>query len=168
MTSTTERKARAIASRTGVTPGPNSPLLEVSARLCRGEDAEELLCDQFIARISGPRGVVRLSQRRASMITVGVSDRRYRFHQVAAFFEVKAEDGQLTLSQHLFLLDELLHGGYASVGTLDDLRALVEVSVSQPVEGRHARLVEHCRQTIARWAARGFRAERTSLKHRRR
>lgn len=164
LTETERRKARVIAQRTGIVPGPNSPLLQVSGRLERDEDAEEVLCDDFVARISGRSGVVRLSQRRASNITRGVSDRRYRIHDVAFFYEVKAADGKLTATQHAFLLDELQHGALAAVGTFADLEELVKLlerSRSLPWLRRSLVLTTHCMGLIQRWAAKGYRHEST-------
>jgi len=168
LTSTEQRKARAIEKRTGIVPGPNSPLLQVSGRAVRTEDAEEQLCDDYICGITGPSGVVRLSQRRASMVEVGLSDRRYRVYGAAFFFEVKAEDGQLTPEQHEFLISELSYGAIAGVGTLDDLKALVGM-LSQlrrwhPTSAHHERiamlteLVRFCREQVGRWATKGYRA----------
>lgn len=162
-------RASEIVRRTGIRPGPNSPLLEVSGRACRDEGAEVALCDELIARVSGKDdGIVNLSQKRESRLTLGLSDRRYRACAIAFFFEVKAEDGKLTPSQHRFLVAELQHGAIASCGTLTDLRALLEVAVSVPVEGRLARLLAHCADTIGRWAAKGYRREAFPRRRRRR
>lgn len=158
--STRERKARAIVERTGVVPGPQSPLLEVSGRACRSEDAESELCDSLILQLTGRSGVVNLSQKRESQLTIGLSDRRYRAHGYAFFYEIKAEDGKLTASQHAFLLDELQHCALAGVGTLEDLRALLDV-LRLNYGGRNTtgEPFTHCQALIARWAGKGYRRE---------
>lgn len=164
LTETERRKARAIAQRTGIVPGPNSPLLQVSGRTVRSEDAEEQLCDDLIASIAGPSGVVRLSQRRASNITRGVSDRRYRVYGEAFFFEVKAEDGKLTRTQHEFLLAELAAGALAACGTLEDLQLLLAALAStreQPYLPRSITRQTTCAGIINRWVQKGYRHEST-------
>jgi hypothetical protein len=165
---TTERKARAIANRTGITPGPNSPLLEVSGRACRDEEAEGALCDSLIRLLTGASGVVQLSQRRESQLTVGLPDRRYRAYGFAFFWELKAEDGQLTASQHAFLLDELQHGALAGCGTLEDLKVIVEL-LRRARAGEAALTPDSaCAHLVARWAERGYRPEPTRRRRRRR
>lgn len=162
LTPTERRKARVVEARTGITPGPNSPLLQISGRLERDEDAEEALCDSFVALLVGRDEVVRLSQRRASNITRGVSDRRYRLYAAAFFFEVKAVDGKLTQTQHAFLLAELDSGAYALCGTLDDLRRWadwLQASRSLPVNERTEKGLAYCRNVVQRWALRGYRSE---------
>lgn len=147
----------------GIVLGLGSPLL-ARARGCRSERAEVDLCDDLILRIAGRAGVVNLSQSRASMLTRGLSDRRYRVHRAAFFWEGKAEDGQLTCSQHLFLLAELQAGSLAGCGTLDDLNDLLGALVS-PAR-THALLERYCLELIGRWAARGYRTERTPRRRR--
>lgn len=159
MTPTRERKARAIAQRTGIAPGPQSPLLEVSGRACRSEDAEGALCDSLIGQITGASGVVQLSQRRESQLTLGLPDRRYRVHGFAFFWELKADDGQLTASQHAFLLDELQHGALAGCGTLEDLAIIVELLKRARAGERSLAPAVACAHLIARWAERGYRRE---------
>lgn len=162
MTSTAERKARAIAARTGITPGPHSPLLQISGRTARSEDEEEVACDDFVATIASRAQVVRLSQRRASHITRGVSDRRYRLYAAAFFFEVKADDGKLTSTQHRFLDAELESGAYALCGTLEDLQRWVmwlQAARSLSHEERLLRGLAYCRNVVQRWALRGYRPE---------
>lgn len=146
--------------------GPNSPLRQY-LRTERSEKAEGELCDDCVARISGKRGVVNLSQVRASMLTVGVSDRRYRLLGVALMYELKAHDGQLTKSQHEFLLDELEHGALACCGGLEDLRGFIAAVRLEHQTGQ-PRIREYCHNTIARWAAKGYRRERIPSKRRRR
>jgi hypothetical protein len=176
VSATSERKARAIANRTGITPGPNSPLLEVSGRACRVEDAEGDLCDSLILQLTGRSGVVQLSQKRESMLTEGLPDRRYRAYGFAFFWELKAEDGQLTASQHAFLLDELQHGALAACGTLEDLKGLLfwlravrnGSGEGAPVEPMWRKLLDYCAALVAQWCARGFRREPTRRRRRRR
>jgi hypothetical protein len=168
VSATSDRKARAIANRTGITPGPNSPLLEVSGRTCRSEDAEGALCDSLIRQLSGRSGVVQLSQKRESMLTEGLPDRRYRVCGAALFWEVKAEDGKLTAAQHAFLLDELQHGALAACGTLTDLYAMIEIlRRAQAGEGEIAP-ASACAYLVAKWAERGYRSEPRRRRRRRR
>lgn len=148
----------------GIELGPGSPLL-AGAPAGRLERAEVDLCDDLIARISGREGVVNLSQGRASMLTRGIPDRRYRAHGQAFFWEAKRESGKLTNTQHLFLLAELQHGALAGCGTLDDLNAFIGALVAP--KRTHATLERHCLELITRWAAKGYRPERRP-RHRRR
>lgn len=152
--------------RNGIEVGPNSPLLE-RLRGCRAEKAEAQLCDDFISR--APRGgVVNLSQPRESMLTRGLSDRRYRCFGLSFFYEIKAEDGQLTPSQHAFLLDELANGALAACGGLDDLQDLVAAIADAHGNAAAPALVGHCEQLVRRWAEKGYRREVPSRKRRRR
>lgn len=157
----------------GVDVGPNSPA--VALRGCRSEDVEEQLCDDLVARIAGTAGVVKFSQAQASQQTRGISDRRYRVHGTTLWFEVKAEDGQLTMSQHEFLLQELQHGELACCGTYDDLRELLALLASERAstnplgrEERESWWREWCLNRIGVWAARGYRKERPTRARRRR
>ncbi|MHB1297279.1 MAG: hypothetical protein ACYC0B_02020 [Gemmatimonadaceae bacterium] len=147
----------------GIAPGPNSPLL-AKARGCRDEDAEGELCDDFVLR--APRGsMANFSQKPESMQTRGISDRRYRFYGIAFFYELKAEDGQLTPSQHAFLLDELSSGALAACGTLDDLQAFAALAATG---APHAVLATYCHALVQRWAAKGYRREDLRPRRRRR
>jgi len=147
----------------GIEPGPNSPLV-AKMRGCRSEEVEGQLCDDFVAR--APRGsVVNLSQPRESMLTRGLPDRRYRFYGVSFFYELKAEDGQLTPSQHAFLLDELSSGALAACGTLDDLQ---QIAVRVAAAGPYAALASYCHALVQRWAAKGYRREDLRPRRRRR
>lgn len=153
----------------GIELGPNSPAKGL--RTCRSETAEEQLCDDLIAKITGTQGVVKFSQAQAAQQTRGISDRRYRVYGVAFWFEVKAEDGKLTMSQHEFLLQELQHDGLACCGTLEDLRALVVqlLEVRQPGGfGLMPGIRQWCLMRIGAWAARGYRKERPTRAARRR
>lgn len=160
----------------GIALGPNSPAKGL--RTCRSESAEEQLCDDLVAKIAGTQGVVKFSQAQAAQQTRGISDRRYRVYGVAFWFEVKAEDGKLTMSQHEFLLQELQHGALACCGTLDDLQHLIiklraawDVGREQGRQGR-IELMDHtrgwCLDHIGQWAERGYRKERPTRAARRR
>jgi hypothetical protein len=118
----------------------------------RSEKAEEQLCDDLVARIAGRDAVVRFSQARATMQTLGIPDRRYRVHGVAFWFEVKAEDGKLTTAQHAFLLAEIECGNVASCGTLDELIRLVEAA-----RKGHAAAMGCAMAQLAHWVGRGYR-----------
>lgn len=155
----------------GIELGPNSPA--AGLRGCRSEDAEEQQCDDLIARRADTTAVVRFSQAQASQQTRGISDRRYRLYGVAFWFEVKAEDGQLTMSQHQFLLEELRHGALACCGTYDDLHELVtklEAAHHAPNRPRRLELLDElrgwCLDRIGVWAARGYRKERPTRRRR--
>lgn len=157
----------------GIELGPNSPARGL--RRCRSESAEEQLCDDLVAKIAGQHAVVKFSQAQAAQQTRGISDRRYRVYGVAFWFEVKAEDGKLTMSQHEFLLQELQAGGLACCGTLHDLQELLSMLASHrastnPVgrEGLESYLREWCLNRVGLWAERGYRTERSTRATRRR
>ena len=144
----------------GITLGPHSPFA-ARARKCRSESAEGALCDDFVLR--APRGsLANLSQQRESNLTRGLSDRRYRFYGASFFYEIKAEDGQLTATQHGFLLDELANGALATCGTLDDLQWFA----ARCAAGQTG-LDVHCLTLVMRWAAKGYRREDTRPRRRR-
>ena len=136
----------------GVVLGPNSPA--VGLRPCRSESDEEQLCDDHVARIAGKEAVVKFSQAKATQQTRGISDRRYRVLGHAFWFEVKAEDGKLTESQHQFLERELDYGNLACCGTLDDLKTLLSYFSSAGADPH-----TWCRLRVQRWAAKGYRKE---------
>lgn len=143
----------------GVVLGPNSPL-RARARSCRSEDAEQALCDDLVARISGKAdGVVEQSQKRAATyLTRGLPDRRYRLLGLCVMWETKADDGQLTPSQHAFLLRELQFNAVACCGGLEDLQGFV-AAVRLEHQTKQPRVRDYCMATIARWAAKGYRRE---------
>jgi hypothetical protein len=159
----------------GIELGPNSPAKGL--RTCRSETAEEQLCDDLVAKIAGTQAVVKFSQAQAAQQTRGISDRRYRVYGTAFWFEVKAEDGKLTMSQHEFLLQELQHGALACCGTLDDLRHLLmrlHAAFDAGLgKGRQSRLEViddargWCLDRIGQWAERGYRKERPTRAARR-
>lgn len=158
-----------MPTHNGIVLGPNSPAL--SQRGARSEKAEQQLCDDLISRIAGKEHIVNLSQTRASMITVGVPDRRYRVYGVGLWWETKPEDGKLTAEQHAFLLSELRHGALGGVGTLEDLqRMLVPLQALHSARDSHTRAdaiahaAMHCLTLVGQWAARGYRRERQPSK----
>jgi len=98
----------------------------------RSEKAEEHRCDTFAACYAGRDRVVRFSQPRHTMQTLGIPDRRYRLAGVAFWFEVKHQAGRLRTEQVEFLEAELAYGCPAACGTLDDLVAYVSALVGAP------------------------------------
>ena len=70
----------------------------------RTEKDEERLCDQLVARL-GPVGqvVVRFSQPRNTMQTLGIADRRYRVHGLPILVEAEAR-GRLALAEQIVFL----------------------------------------------------------------
>lgn len=151
----------------GIELGPNSPALGL--RACRSESVEEALCDALVAMIAGCEAVVKFSQAQAAQQTRGISDRRYRIFGFGLWFEVKAEDGKLTMSQHTFLLNEIGVGELACCGTLQDLKELL--ALLQPGQQSRAEVLAraraHCLRVIGDWAAKGYRAERPTKRGRR-
>lgn len=112
-------------------------------------------CDQ-LARAMG-FVVVNFSQSRASRITEGVPDRRYRNPRIvfAFWFEAKAPGGKLTREQYQFLKEELACGSVAGCGGLDELKALLDAAKflgSDPID--------LATQQVDTLAARGFRGKR--------
>lgn len=144
-----------MSTHNGVKLGPNSPA--VGLRQCRSETAEEQLCDDLVAQIAGRDAVVRFSQAQAAQQTRGIPDRRYRVLGYAIWFEVKAEDGKLTKSQHEFLERELDYGQVSCCGTLEDLRELLAF-----IRRTDELVLTWCRQRVRRWAAKGYRRERST------
>lgn len=163
-----------MSTHNGVKLGPNSPA--VGLRTCRSEAAEEQLCDDLVARMAGGGAVVRFSQAQIAQQTRGISDRRYRILGTTLWFEVKAQDGKLTMSQYTFLLQELQHGALACCGTLEDLRhVLVKLQAAWEGGREHSRqrrieLLDDargwCLDQVGIWAAKGFRKERPTRRRR--
>jgi hypothetical protein len=117
-------------------------------------------CDELVAKLGGD--IVRLEQRRASHVHLGLPDRRYRLAingRHALWYELKSPKGQLSRAQYAFLTAERQCGVLASCGTRDELlritRALAEAGVAA------AACV--CDAQIAAWAAKGFRGERKPI-----
>lgn len=149
----------------GIELGPNSPA--AGLRDCRSESAEEQLCDDHIARLSRKEAVVKFSQAQAAQQTRGISDRRYRVYGFAFWFEVKADDGKLTMSQHEFLLQELQSGSLALCGALADLKAFTTLlEIAQHDNSLREKLVTYCLDAVGTWAARGYRKERLTRRRR--
>lgn len=114
----------------------------------------QALCDALVRQLGGE--VTCFSQPRATMQTEGIPDRRYTIYGSAFWWEVKAEDGQLTADQHDFLQREHLSQSLGGCGTLEDLRDfLVSVRAGQVVALLAGRTL------LARWATRGFRKSTT-------
>jgi hypothetical protein len=145
----------------GVKVGPNSPAIGLRAN--RSEADEEQLCDDLVARIAGSGAVVKFSQAQRSQQTRGIADRRYRVHGAALWFEVKAANGKLTMSQHEFLLRELEYGALACCGTLEDLQGLLVALRA----GDAAAVRAQCLERIGEWVAKGYRPERPTRRGRR-
>lgn len=134
----------------GVTLGPNSPAATLKVR--RGEEYEQLDCDRAVLILGGT--VVSLSQSRASMVTEGLPDRRYRVDGMAFWWEVKAADGKLTKDQFDFLMAENECFAPAGCGTLDDLNGFL-------VEARRSSVIflsDFGSKLVKRWAEKGFRS----------
>lgn len=98
----------------------------------RSEKDEERLCDAFVARGGGRQRVVRFSQPRNTMQTLGVPDRRYRMSGVCFFWECKAANGKLSQEQVDFLTQEIEYGCPVGVGTCDDLVKYVNTLLGVP------------------------------------
>ncbi|MBX3173288.1 MAG: hypothetical protein KF709_02695 [Gemmatimonadaceae bacterium] len=147
----------------GIQVGPNSPA--IGLRGCRSEDAEGRQCDDFIARLAGVEGVVQFSQAQAAQQTRGIPDRRYRLLGFTLWYEVKAEDGKLTPSQHKFLTAELQHGELAACGTLEDLQELVHL-LNRPADAVMRTALAHCTALVGRWAEKGYRREKPMRRRR--
>lgn len=130
----------------------------------RSEKDEQRLCDDFMRRASFD--VVCHSQpQRATGVTLGVSDRRYRRRVpqrpeqgIAFAFEVKTDDPKSKLSreQHEYLIGEWEAGQRGACGTLEDLIAYHRVLV----QGSLAEILGHERHLMAKWVAKGYRRER--------
>lgn len=127
--------------------------INVDFRRRLAESDVQKQCDALVRQCGGE--VISFAQPRATMQTEGIPDRRYVVFGRAFWWEVKAADGQLTASQHDFLVRDLHADGLAGCGTVEDLRDyLTQVRISLGV-GRAAGFA-----LVARWAARGFRRER--------
>ena len=129
----------------------------------RSEKAEEQLCDDFVARQVGREGVVRISQPRNTMQTLGISDRRYRVASLAFWWEVKRADGVLRTEQVEFLEAELRHGSPAGVGTLEDLVAYVSELRGVPVDQRRVRGCLSGMELVEKYRVRRKKAKRGKL-----
>ncbi len=129
----------------------------------RSEKDEQRLCDDFIARttIVVP-SIVRFSQPRNTMQTLGIPDRRYRAWGVPFWWECKAENGYLSAEQIEFLRTELHFGALGGVGTLDDLIAFTDPMRVRVDDWKH-QLVVRARTLIERYTRPARRAKRGKL-----
>lgn len=119
-----------------------------------------LACDRLA--IAAGFAVERYEQRRRTMITEGIPDRRYPHvaRGLRLWVELKAPGGKLTREQHAWLLSELEAGAIATV--IDDdaqLRELLRI-LAGPRVGRDAQALTYCRQLLFLTAARGYRGEK--------
>lgn len=130
----------------------------------RSEKAEEQLCDNFVAAGGGRQRVVRFSQPRNTMQTLGIPDRRYRIAGLCFWWECKAENGRLSDEQVFFLEAELEYGNPVGVGTLEDLMRYHNALLGIPYGT--ARAVLACqlgRSLIETYRPRAKRAKRGKL-----
>ena len=126
-------------------------VLEIArGQYTRSEKEEERRCDDLILGAGGE--AVHFSQARASKQTPGIPDRRYRVRGVAFWWEVKAEDGQLTRDQYHFLMRERHAGCLGGCGTSEDL---VKVLTCKPGD-----IPLELIASVVQWATRGFRGEK--------
>lgn len=161
-----------MATHNGVTLGPNSPARGL--RAARSEKVEQALCDDLVAKVAGREHVVSLSQYRASNVTEGLPDRRYRLYGTTLWWETKAADGKLTAEQHKFLAHELAHGALAGCGTLEDLQETathlqrLHAASKDPMQraAAAATLAAHCIRQVGRWAEKGYRPTKPSRRRR--
>jgi len=127
------------------------------ALLTLSEKDVEHQCDSLVHQCGGD--VVRFSQVRASKQTPGISDRRYRVHGVAWWFEVKRLGGRLSVAQHEFLLRELACGSVATCGGVQELAEMIESAKDQNARDlcMTPTPLERARRQVATWWAKGHR-----------
>ncbi len=108
----------------------------------RSEKHEETACDNFIAKRGGREAVVRFSQPRHTMQTLGIPDRRYRTAGVVFWWDVKKADGRLRAEQLEFMEREAEYGHLAACGTAEDLvefvNGLIRSTPSERTKVGHA------------------------------
>jgi hypothetical protein len=114
--------------------------------------------------------VERYEQRRATMITEGLPDRRYVHRGKAArlWVELKRPGGKLTEHQHAWLLAELDAGALATV--IDDVQQFAHLARLLSRGGSslmHAEALAYCRQLVDLCWRRGPRDTRASQPRRR-
>lgn len=94
--------------------------------------------------------VERYEQRRATMITEGLPDRRYvhRGKQLRVWVEAKRPGGKLTHAQHAWLLAEIDAGALATV--IDDVHQFFHLArlLSRGSSIMHAEALAYCRQLV--------------------
>lgn len=118
-----------------------------AVRWIQDEAAEQTACDRLLASVGGD--IVCFSQPRDTMQTLGIPDRRYRFRGCAFWWEVKAEDGALSVEQLAFLRAEHRAGELGGCGTAAELEAILTCRI---VEWRALFI-----QSVDRWEAKGLR-----------
>jgi len=104
---------------------------------------------------------VGLSQRRKSMVCLGLPDRRYRCRyylfagqpRLAFWFECKSPTDRLSEEQRHFLVSELECGAVAGVGGRDELEQLF-IAYRQ---GGLARALQVGEEQVRAWIAKGLR-----------
>ena len=139
----------------GKTITPATKLKLPKPRKCRAEKVEQRFCDDLASQVGYE--VVCFSQPRHTMQTEGIADRRYRHLKKghAFWFEVKAEDGQLTRAQYNFLVAEEMTGNAVGCGTFEDFAAMLGVGQATQNDYRVVGAL-----SVEKWAAKGFRGEK--------
>lgn len=125
----------------------------------RKEADVKRVCDDLAVRINWH--AESYEQDRASHICRGLPDRRYvqRNRMQRVWIEFKRPGGQLTESQHRWMLDELYAGGFATV--IDDQAQLVKLFnlFAMPRVGRDEMVRNYCLELLRLTAQRGWRKE---------
>lgn len=119
----------------------------------RSEKEEQRDCRKYILKLGGQ--AVNFSQARASHQTQGIPDNRYRVFGMAFWWEVKAEDGQLTRDQYDFLVAERAHGAPGGCGTAADLAIALSLLPRTPEA-----IAKRLWHSVETWAEKGFRGEK--------
>lgn len=122
----------------------------------------EKACDEVAERYNYER--VGLSQRRQSMVCLGLPDRRYRnlFYiylgepRLALWFECKSERDRLSEEQRHFLVSELECGCLASCGGPEELEALILVYRREGFR----KAMDLAEVQVRAWIAKGLRPAR--------
>lgn len=89
-----------------------------------GEKEMERECDRLALQLGCD--IVKFSQPRNTMQTPGIADRRYRHRGQALWFEVKPEDGKLSVDQANFLHREAEAGSIVGAGGVQELRRILD------------------------------------------
>lgn len=114
------------------------------------EKEVERLCDDLVEKHQGR--VVRYSQSRATRQTEGIADREYFVFGLKLRFELKREDGKLSLEQLALLTLEYDAGGLVCCGGLDELRHMLVTMRASKDEARRLGWL-----FVQLWKARGLR-----------